>query len=568
MVKKRKKQKVNKIASMGQAEAMKYLQKQNKNVTVFGIVILICTIAATMWLNSAQNARFEIITALEQYRLGTQNETYAIQSLAETENLHFLDTYNIELEQTRNKELGAEVLKNTDMNEKEWELFNEVQEYEDSKVSIENQAISAVKTGQAVLARAMVFGEQYETLTENSRDKLTELTETVQRRKRVEIDILVKVQLLFIALFVFAVYRILKQFFFMFGYAKTSMLDPIVEVSEQIVHIAGGDFSQEINLKADETEVGKMVQAIEFMKENMHAMVGEIADVLENMGNGDYRIETKVRYVGEFKQIEESLQVIREKMKETFKTLRTASDHINSGSEQLASAAQDLAEGSTTQATQMADLVVMMKNMAEGMENNAAAAKESVNIASQAGIALQQGNEKMEDLKVAISEISKCSEQISTIISTIEDIASQTNLLSLNAAIEAARAGEAGRGFAVVAEQVKNLAEESAKASGRTTELIETTIRAVERGISIADDTTESMLEVMQGAMVATQKMGQIAELLDKEVENIHTVNDTIATVTEVVDSNSATSEETAAVSQEQKAQVETMVQLIDFFEI
>ncbi|MBP3577265.1 MAG: methyl-accepting chemotaxis protein, partial [Lachnospiraceae bacterium] len=175
---------------------------------------------------------------------------------------------------------------------------------------------------------------------------------------------------------------------------------------------------------------------------------------------------------------------------------------------------------------------------------------------------------KMEELKVAISEISKCAEQIHSIINTIEDIAEQTNLLSLNAAIEAARAGEAGRGFAVVAEQVKNLAEESARASGRTTQLIETTIEAVDKGISIADETVENMAEVMQGAMEATQKMGQIADMLNTEVRNIHDINTTIQRVSEVVDSNSATSQETAAVSEEQKAQVETMAALVDYFKI
>jgi len=167
-----------------------------------------------------------------------------------------------------------------------------------------------------------------------------------------------------------------------------------------------------------------------------------------------------------------------------------------------------------------------------------------------------------------MAEISQCAEQIQTIITTIEEIAEQTNLLSLNAAIEAARAGEAGRGFAVVADQVKNLAEESARASGRTTALIETTIIAVEKGISIADETAANMAEVMQGAMEATQKMGQIAEMLNKEVNNVHEVNNTVQRVSEVVDSNSATSQETAAVSEEQKAQVETMASLVDYFKI
>ena len=174
----------------------------------------------------------------------------------------------------------------------------------------------------------------------------------------------------------------------------------------------------------------------------------------------------------------------------------------------------------------------------------------------------------MQELKEAIGEISHCSERIGTIIGTIQDIASQTNLLSLNAAIEAARAGEAGKGFAVVADQVKNLAEESAEAAGETTKLIEMTIHAVEKGIAIADETAENMQGVMEGARISTEKMQTVAESLKQEAQNMYKIDQNVTKVAEVVDNNSATSQETAAVSEEQAAQVATMVQMMDQFEI
>ena len=152
--------------------------------------------------------------------------------------------------------------------------------------------------------------------------------------------------------------------------------------------------------------------------------------------------------------------------------------------------------------------------------------------------------------------------------STIEDIANQTNLLSLNAAIEAARAGEAGRGFAVVAEQVKNLAEESAKAAGETRKLIDTTVEAVQKGIEYADITADSMVEVMSGAKQATDMMEKMAVELREEAANMLKIDDNVARVAEIVDNNSATSEETAAVSEEQTAQVATMVQMMEQFVI
>ncbi len=304
------------------------------------------------------------------------------------------------------------------------------------------------------------------------------------------------------------------------------------------------------------------------MKRNLLAMIEEITQTLEKMGNGNYQIEIKQEYVGEFVTIKESFVQIGEKMRETIKTIRVVSSQIDSGSEQLAYAAQDLAENCTLQANQVSELMLAFDAMTKSMEQNAHEAEESARISSEAGITLTKGNEKLQELKTAIQEIGRCSEQISTIIGAIEDIASQTNLLALNAAIEAARAGEAGKGFAVVAEQVKNLANESANAAGRTTELIETTVSVMNKSILIAEETEANMNEVMTSAKEATEKMGQIEQILKKDTIRMQELNENVSQVSAAVDNNSATSQETAAVSDEQKSQVETMVQLMDRFEI
>lgn len=286
------------------------------------------------------------------------------------------------------------------------------------------------------------------------------------------------------------------------------------------------------------------------------------------MGDGNYNIRIEQEYVGEFVTIKESFQKIGEKMRETLLTIRNVSKQIDSGSGQLAYAAEDMAQGCTAQATQVSELLAVFEDMTKSMEHNSQAAEESAKMAAKAGMTLANGNQKMQDLKDAIQEISNCSEQISTIIGAIEDIASQTNLLALNAAIEAARAGEAGRGFVVVAEQVKNLANESAKAAGKTTELIEMTVTAMDKGIMIADETVSNMNEVMSEAQEATQKMEQIVVMLKQDTERMRDVNASVEQVSAVVDNNSAASQETAAVSEEQKTQVETMVGLMDQFVI
>lgn len=552
----------------GQEAHLRKLMKQAVMVIGIGVFWLIMCIASSVLITVDKDAQIGIGNALNQFRLASRNLTLSIQSYAVTGDQQYLDAYNNEVNVDKNREKAIAILQGYNINDAEWEKLNQISQKSADLIEYENAAIAGVEAGNMDWAREQVFGAQYEEGVRQITALTDEVINEIQTRKDKGCNVLEIIQYACIIFFVISVAAVLFMFVKVIKFAGAELLAPMKKVADQMNYLAQGDFSKTLDLKEDDTEVGSMVKSIAFMKENMHDMIAEISSVLDQMGGGNYRINLQKNYVGEFKQIKESLLVITESMKETLNTLRVASEEINLGSDQLASAAQDLAEGSSAQAMQVAGLVEAMKQMAGNMEQNAEAATASVAIATQAGATMQRGNEKLEELKVAISEIAKCSEQIHTIINTIEDIAEQTNLLSLNAAIEAARAGEAGRGFAVVAEQVKNLAEESARASGRTTQLIETTIEAVDKGIAIADETAANMDEVMQGAMEATQKMGQIAEMLNREVANIHDINNTLNEVSEVVDSNSATSQETAAVSEEQKAQVETMASLVDYFKI
>ncbi|MBQ7862912.1 MAG: methyl-accepting chemotaxis protein [Lachnospiraceae bacterium] len=552
----------------GQEAHLRKLMKQAIVVVGIGIFWLIMCIASSALITVAKDAQIGVGNALNQYRLASRNLTLSIQSYAVTGEKEFLDAYTTEVSVDKNREKAIDTLLKYNIEADEWDKLNRIAAMSNALIENESAAIAGVEAGNMDWAREQVFGDSYQSGVEQISSLTDEVILEIQGRKESQCNVLEIIQYACIIFFVLSVVAVLVMIVKVIKFAGVELLTPMKKVGEQMNYLAQGDFSEPLDLKEDDTEVGSMVKSIAFMKSNMHAMISEISAVLDQMGGGNYRVNLQQEYVGEFKQIKESFLVIIESMKETLNTLRVAADEINMGSEQLASAAQDLAEGSSDQAVQVAGIVEAMKSMAGSMEQNAEAATESVGIATQAGITMQRGNEKLEELKVAMAEISQCAEQIQTIITTIEEIAEQTNLLSLNAAIEAARAGEAGRGFAVVADQVKNLAEESARASGRTTALIETTIIAVEKGISIADETAANMAEVMQGAMEATQKMGQIAEMLNKEVSNIHEVNNTVQRVSEVVDSNSATSQETAAVSEEQKAQVETMAALVDYFKI
>lgn len=553
---------------MGQAARMDALVKETIVVVIVGVVLLITSMVSNFLMSSTLRTQVDTTKALEQYKIISKTFTIDAQTYVITGDEHYYDAYIEESEVTKTRDKAVEILNNSGLTANEMAKFKTLQEVDDAMLPYETEAFDAMNAGNQKKAQDTIFGDEYLALVEESSLLVTDLIETIEHRleaKETTVTILQAVaQILFVCAVVYVLINLLRTIRF----AKKELLKPIIKVSKELENMAQGDFSGGTGIQPDESEVGRMIKAMRDMKTTNKGIIAEVISILEEMGNGNYVIEVSQDYVGEFGAIKDAFIIIRERMHETFQTLKEVSDQIDAGSEQLSGAAQDLAEGCTSQAAQISDIVEAIKKVATSMNENAKEAASTVEISTLAGKKLMQGNQKMEELKAAIAEISRCSEEIGTIINAIEDIATQTNLLSLNAAIEAARAGEAGKGFAVVAEQVKKLAEESAAAAGQTTQLIETTIEAVEKGIVIAEQTATDMNEVMEGAKNATVKMSAIAEVLVKEAADVQEVNERVATISEVVSNNSAASEETAAVSEEQTAQVQTMVELMGQFQV
>ncbi len=551
-----------------QSYQLKKIIKQSAIAVIAGAILLVLSVGTTFWMGHVADEELETTTFLNQYRLGSKALTYAVQTYAVTANDIYYNDYMRELNEDKNRDIAWAGLKKNNIKKSEWALMEEIAELSNGLVPLEEEALKLAGEGNTKEAMSYVFGEEYEnttqqinTLTDEAIHKIQSRVNSSKRNLRI---FQIIIELFYVTSFLYLVFQIIK----IFKFSEKELLDPIVKVSGQMTLLSEGHFHTELDLEEDESEVGTMVSAISLMKHNIVGMIREISSILEQMGNGDYCFEMHQDYVGEFGLIKESFIKISGKMRETLNTIREVSQQIDCGSEQLACAAVDLAEGSTEQAGKVSDLVTLMDNMYKSMENSAKEAASTVELSTHAGEVLVTGNAKMQELKDAISEISKCSEEIDEIISTIESIASETNLLSLNASIEAARAGEAGKGFAIVANQVKNLADESAKAAGETNKLIERTVLAVERGIMIADETAQNMDEVMKGAKEATDKMEHTSRILESDVHNMQLINENIVRVSEIVDNNSATSQETAAVSEEQKAQVESMVGLVEKFNI
>lgn len=561
-------QKKKELSKTSQAARLRSLVIQAVVAVAVGTGLLIGVLICNSSMSKMNTEQVSTTAALNQYRSASKTLTTEVQSYAATGEEKYYNAYMKELNEDQNRNRAVETLKQCNLTEDEWADLEQIEAMSDNLVPLEEAAMESVKEGDLVSAQAAVFSLEYGNTVEEINAVTNKTIEEILTRKDGELKRLKVWQLIIEIVFAASFIYVVLQVFLSIKFAYSELLQPIQKVSVQMEAVAAGNFHMELDMKENDSEVGRMVKAIAFMKKNLLAMVEDITGILEQMGNSNYNIRVEQEYVGEFVAIKESFLKIGKQMRETMLTIRNASSEINNGTEQLAQAAEDLAKSCTDQAMQVSDLMSVVEAMTLSMEHNTEEAKESAKIAKDASITMAKGNAKMQDLKDAIAEISVCSEQIGTIIGTIEEIASQTNLLSLNAAIEAARAGEAGKGFAVVAEQVKNLANESARAVGKTTELIETTVMAMNKGSAIADETSNNMKEVMERTTVATEKIMQIVQKLEQDVERMHNVNHNIEQVSSVVDNNSATSEETAAVSESQKLQVEAMVELINKFEI
>lgn len=556
------------INPKGQSGRLKKVSKKTTIIVWTGIVFLFLFAIISNMVNVVSTNQLEVTMYLNQYRLGSKTLTEAVQSYAVTGNKAYYDAYFKELETDKNRDIAWSGLQGKSLTEEEWDGLKTIAGLSDGLVPLEEAAMEYVQAGNLKEAQNAVFGTAYEETIDQINELTSKYITEIQERQAKNKSVMNTIMIISLIVFAASFLAIIQQIKGIMNFSRKELLLPIIKVSDLLRTLAEGNFNNKSDMKEDESEVGTMVAAINFMNQNFTKMITEISQTLGKMGNGNYKVELKEQYVGDFVAIKESMEKIIADTSNTLNMLRNTATEIGSGSEQLADAASDLAEGCTVQAGKVSEVSDAIDHMSQVMDQEVVDATEAVNLSTHAGEVLTETNQKMQELKKAIGNISECSDQIGAIIGVIEDIAGQTNLLSLNASIEAARAGEAGRGFAVVAEQVKKLAEQSTEAAGETRKLIENTVQAVEKGILISDEVAAEMSEVMVGAKQATDKMGAMSETIKKQSGIMQHINENISKVAEIVDNNSASSEETAAVSQEQTAQVQTMVQMMNQFEI
>ncbi len=530
---------------------------------IFMVLSLVSYSYANQELREASEERFALTYNANRFMNGSAYLTNEVRAFAATGQQEHYDNYWNEVNNLKNRDLGVAAMQEIGITTEEQEMIDAMSSLSNELVPLEEQAMENVQAGKREEAISYVYGEEYSTSIAKINSLKEQFLSTLDARAKEKVDVLTKKTdfisaTIFGALLIVGVLQIISMVFI-----RKKVLRPVIAVKTQMGEISQGNLSAEFSLRSDTSEIGMLVESIHETKRELKKYIDDIDSKLSQMAQGKMDLSIDSSYRGEFVPIQNAMSQILDSLNEALSQINYISGQVSKESKTMASDAEVLSEGAVQQASAVEELSASIEELSGQVDRTSADAEDAKNCSTDAARQLDVCNRKMVDLKLAMEDISKASQEIGGIIKTIEDISFQTNLLALNAAVEAAR-----KGFAVVAEEVKSLANKSSDSAQNITELIENSIMLIQQGTALSVDTTEALAAGVQGARKSTDLMERIADSALQQSESLRQLTLGMEQISEVVQTNASTAEKSAMSARELYNHAERMKTSVQQFKL
>ncbi len=545
--------------AMNQSKLMLLLNGGSILALLLVVVLLFIYNGASSRLEKANADKNSLTYNANRFMNGSSSLVQDVRAYAATGDKQYYDSYMNEVNTLKNREQGVASLQEIGITSDEQAMIDQMSSLSNDLVPLEQEAMNQVESGQIDAALGYVYGTEYSTVISQINALKEQFLNALETRTQTQVNSLTTAQNMISMIITIAVLLVGLMQVCVLLVTQKKIIRPVIAVRDQMGEIADGNLSAPFPLESDTSEIGMLVHSIHETRDQLKKYISDINSSLAHMAEGKMDIAISSDYKGEFIPIQKAMNQILDSLNNALFQINRTSDQVSNQSQRMAADAQVLSSGVVQQASAVEELSASIQALSDQVGATSKDADTARSFSTDAAIQLQACNQKMAQLTAAMGDIAQSSQQISGIIKTIDDISFQTNILALNAAVEAARAGEAGKGFAVVADEVQSLANKSSMAAKDIATLIQNSMKMVEHGNSLSEDTTAALSTGVAGAQKSTELVDRIAQSAKQQAESLAQLTLGMNQISSVVQSNASTSEKSAMSAQELQSEAEEL---------